>query len=194
MSQESEEEREGVESGEVELSLFARQNEDALHKISHYLSNKRRKPCDDSNVLPKHMGPNKWALGKNLSQIQSISVPSRIIPGINIIPAHPAVPLPEYLHKWHQDHEETFPFQNLTHSIVEDPLCSMSMSLMHRLSEPGYCAYIRQAVEEFFQEENRRHPEFRIPMVIIVPQRTRPTPCRDCIGQAIRVEVGIQGQ
>lgn len=142
----------------------------------------------------RHMVDTIRALGKNLSQIQSISVPSRIIPGINIIPAHPAVPLPEYLHKWHQDHEETFPFQNLTHSIVEDPLCSMSMSLMHRLSEPGYCAYIRQAVEEFFQEENRRHPEFRIPMVIIVPQRTRPTPCRDCIGQAIRVEVGIQGQ
>ncbi|KAJ8060552.1 hypothetical protein OCU04_010868 [Sclerotinia nivalis] len=245
MSQEREDEREGVESGEVELSLFARQNEDIRRLIWQAIMAPEtrgltreydyrlhiRYPItsqinEESRAMTQTYYPDIWdreaggmpilwppmrfnvqtdslyitndrhmidtarALGNNLSRIQSIAMPSRIIPGINIVPAHPAVPLQDYLQQWHQDHEEPFPFQTLTHCIVEDPPCNTPMAPSHRLSESGYCTYMRQAVEEFFQAEKSRHPEFRIPRVIVVPQRTGPDLCRDCIAEARRIGLG----
>ncbi|KAF7869673.1 hypothetical protein EAF04_004457 [Stromatinia cepivora] len=248
MSQEREEEREGVESGEGELSLFVRQNEDVRRLIWQAIMAPEtrgltreydyrlhiRYPITsqinaESRAMTETYYPDIWdrvtgrlpilwppmrfnvqtdslyitnerhmldtirALGNNLPRIESIAMPSRIIQGVNIVPAQPAVPLPDYLQQWHQDHQEPFPFRTLTHCFVEDLPCNTPMDLSHRLSQSAYCTYIRQAVEEFFQEENRRHPAFRIPRVIVVPQRTGPDPCRDCIAEARRRRLGSWG-
>ncbi|CAD6448639.1 6f745a10-c84d-4bef-abc2-a6132094e53a-CDS [Sclerotinia trifoliorum] len=244
MPQEREEERKYVEGREVDLSLFASQNEDVRRLIWHAIMAPEtrgltrefdyrlytRYPItsqinQESRAMTQTYYPDIWdrtsgmpiiwppmrfnvqidslyitnerhmidtirALGKNLSRIRSIAVPSRIIPSTNIVPAYSAVPLPKYLQQWQKHNEGTFPFQTLTHCIIEDLPCDMPM-YMHRLSEPGYCAYIRQAVEEFFQEQNRHNPEFRIPKVIVVPQITGPSLCRDCIAEIRREGLGF---
>ncbi|KAF7854431.1 uncharacterized protein EAF02_011606 [Botrytis sinoallii] len=143
MSLQRQDENKVDEVGEQELSLFVTQKDDIQQSI--------------------------WieALGESVHQIESITMPSKIIPGFSQ-GARLNMPLIQYLRAWHRDHKEPFPFQNLTHCIIEDSACHPTVT-GHKLFSSEHCAYVRKQVVGFFREENRRHPEVRIPELPLSP-------------------------
>ncbi|KAM0145195.1 hypothetical protein ACHAP3_000318 [Botrytis cinerea] len=177
--------------GEGETSLFVTQNEDIQHSIySEILALETEGLTDDFDfrLYARYPTYKVEALGENIHQIESITMPSRIIPGFDQ-GTRPSMALLQYLREWHQEHEEPFPFHKLTHCIIEDLSC-IPASTGHRLFSSDYCTYVRQQVVEFFREENRRHPEVRIPRVIAYSQKTGTGRCCDCIAEIRRRRLG----
>ncbi|KAF5872407.1 uncharacterized protein Bfra_005766 [Botrytis fragariae] len=191
MSLQRQDENQVDEVGERELSLFVTQNDDIQQSIwSEILALENKVLTDefDFRLYARYPTDTVEALRESVHQIESITMPSRIIPSFNQ-GARPDIPLLQYLREWHQDHEEPFPFHNLTHCVIEDPACHPTAT-DHRLFSSEYCTYVRQQVVEFFREENRRHPEVRIPRVIVYSQRIGPDRCSDCIAEIRRRRLG----
>lgn len=191
MSLQRQDENQVDEVGEQELSLFVAQNDDIQQSIwSEILAPEDKELTDefDFRLYARYPTDTVEALGESVHQIESITMPSKIIPGFSQ-GARLNMPLIQYLRAWHQDHEEPFPFHNLTHCIIEDPACHPTVT-GHRLFSSEYCTYVRKQVVGFFREENRRHPEVRIPRVIAYTQHTGPDRCSDCNAEVRRRRLG----
>ncbi|KAF7947632.1 hypothetical protein EAE96_008714 [Botrytis aclada] len=177
--------------GERELSLFVTQNDDIQQSIWNEIlapENKGLSGEFDFRLYARYPTDTVEALGESVHQIKSITMPSRIIPGFGQ-GARSSVPLLQYLREWHQNHKEPFPFHNLVHCIIEDPACHSTV-IDHRLFSFEHRTHLRQQVVEFFREENRRHPEVKIPRVIVYSQRTGPDRCSDCSAEVRRRRLG----
>ncbi|TGO40219.1 hypothetical protein BHYA_0040g00270 [Botrytis hyacinthi] len=191
MSLQRQDENQVDEVGEQELSLFVAQNDDIQQSIwSEILApeDKGLKDEFDFRLYARYLTDTVEALGESLHKIESITMPSKIITGFSQ-GARLNIPLVQYLREWHQDHEEPFPFRNLTHCIIEDPACHPTAT-DHRLFSSEHCTYVRKQVVGFFREENRRHPKVRIPRVIAYIQRTGPDRCSDCKAEVRRRRLG----
>lgn len=129
----------------------------------------------------KQMRDTVTGLGANVNLIHSITVPSRILKGINVVKPRDVVPLENYLQEWLSNQNNIFPFHNLTTFIVEDPPCNDPIPSNHRLSQAQYCTSLQQAVEAFFQQENARHRQVSIPQIAVRPQVSGPNRCQLCI-------------
>ncbi|TGO90442.1 hypothetical protein BPOR_0064g00050 [Botrytis porri] len=137
MTLQREDENQVDEVGDRELSLFVTQNDEIQQSIwSEILAPENRGLTDefDFRFYARYPTDTIEALGESVHEIESITMPSRIISGFGQ-GARPNIPILEYLRQWHQEHEEPFPFHRLTHCIIEDPTCH-PMATDHRLFSP----------------------------------------------------------
>lgn len=192
VSLQRQDENQVVRTGKRELSSFTSQEDDIrtlIWKEFTTVATGELKTEFDYRFYTRYPTDTVEFLGETIHQIRSITMPSSIIPDSGLTSTRRIIPLQEYLRQWHQNHDDPFPFQNLTHCIIEDPPCENPKIPGHRLKEADYCLYVQQQVMAFFRQQNARHPEVRIPEIIVRSQRIGVEQCKDCIAEARRKRI-----